>query len=157
MTFIASAYHRSREGLARGVNSRHGHARSPAMTRWLMFAIAACGAPAMPLGNASRGAVPRGDATLAVFEPEGNGCVLRRRDPAAATADDVARFDHDCRGARIAWRDDLERAVVWFDPHNLYAAGYNATGAPKASRPDEEATIESTSTTSISTRAPCTW
>ncbi len=93
--------------------------RSP--MRALLACVAACATPsAPPLANSGRGEPVWTDATLVDFEPDGGGCVLRQRDPVTRSVADLGRFPGRCLGARIAWTVDLHRAVVWFDPEQLY-------------------------------------
>jgi hypothetical protein len=108
--------------------------------------LLACGTPAATTttttNHADAASAKASKATLAVLEPDGDGCVLRRIDPIARTSTDLARVPVACLGARVSWRHDLQRAVVWFDPSNLRSAGYGATNRPNAGHSDE--TIEIT-------------
>ena len=108
-----------------------------------VLAVVACGTPlAAPTGNTATHATEViSDSTLAVFEPDHGDCVLRRVDPVARAATELGRFPTACFGARISWRADLRRALVWFDPENLPAAGYGATGAPTPGHADEHVQI----------------
>ncbi|MEO8703897.1 MAG: hypothetical protein ABI867_27860 [Kofleriaceae bacterium] len=84
-----------------------------------LWLLAACGAPA-PLTTVENTA-PKltGSLELVLVEPAGDACVLRRVDPIGHINHDLARIPGSCLGARISWRRDLARAVVWFDPLTL--------------------------------------
>ncbi|MEJ7596688.1 MAG: hypothetical protein WKG01_02160 [Kofleriaceae bacterium] len=93
----------------------------------LAFAVlVACGNPPAREPIASTPTTQRErvtDSTLVLFEPEADACVVRRRDPVARTSDELGRIPGTCRGARIAWHPQLDRAVVWFDPGNVLGLG----------------------------------
>jgi hypothetical protein len=90
---------------------------------WIALALAGCGA-APPtsgaIGNIGQPHATIGDATLAMFVPvtrdAGGRCELQRVDPLENASEVLATFAGDCLGARIGWRADLARAIVWFDP-----------------------------------------
>jgi hypothetical protein len=99
------------------------------MTRALcsLLALAACGsgareAPSPIANNAATTVQQLGDTTLALFAPINEHCQLRRVDAITGQFVALAEFENRCAGARIAWRADLARAVVWFDPGNRLAA-----------------------------------
>ncbi|HEY5934419.1 MAG TPA: hypothetical protein VIU61_07290, partial [Kofleriaceae bacterium] len=107
----------------------------------LALALAACSSPPAPEPIAGRPTTrPESptDSTLVMVEPDGAQCVVRRRDPVTQRADELARLPGDCYGARLAWRTQLDRFVVWFQPGNVHSAGYGADGAPRPNHPDED-------------------
>jgi hypothetical protein len=102
--------------------------------------VAACSGPATtPLRNTGtpRPAGAATDSTLALFEPAGKDCVLRRVDPIARVSRDLAQFPGSCSGARIAWRADLERAAVWFQPGNGYSSMMASPTTPAMGHPED--------------------
>jgi len=82
--------------------------------------------------------VPGADSTLSVLEPQGGKCQWVRQDPVAQKRAGVASFDGDCKGARIAWSADGQKALVWFDPALVQTAGYSAANASPPAYPDEQ-------------------
>ncbi|HUJ58819.1 MAG TPA: hypothetical protein VLX92_10010 [Kofleriaceae bacterium] len=104
--------------------------------------VVACGGPrAAPTANHATAPPVEPGPTLVVLEPAAAECALRRIDPVGGAAIELARFPGACAGGRISWRPDLERALVWFDPGNLYSAGYGGAGVPAPGHRDEEAQI----------------
>jgi hypothetical protein len=104
----------------------------------LLLALAACGHPPRPaLGNA-RGPVVASESELVLFQHDGTACVLVRIDPVARTSVELAKLPEPrCTGARIAWRPDLARAVVWFDPGTLHVGVSSGNDAPPAGHPND--------------------
>lgn len=97
---------------------------------------AAAPAPAAPQGPLA--AVPQSDSTLSLLEPQGDRCEWARVDPVANKRALVASFEGHCIGARIAWNEDLSKALVWFDPLSVKSAGYSSELASPPGYPDEE-------------------
>ena len=83
-----------------------------------LVVLAACSSTAAPITNGGHATAPPGAAALVLFEPAGMACVLARVDPLAQQREELARFPNGCQGARIAWRPDHARAVVWFEPED---------------------------------------
>jgi len=113
--------------------------------RIALVLLVACRSTPAPDPIAGRADTPPervSDSTLVLVEPDGGDCVLRRRDPVAKIANELARLPGDCLGARVAWRTKLDRAVVWFQPGNVHSGGYAAQGAPQPGHPDEEREIK---------------
>ena len=117
--------------------------RLPMRSAYAVIVVVACGAPiTAPSNRATARATDRlTDSTLALLEPARGACILRRVDPVADVEIELARFPNACFGARISWRADLQRALVWFAPGNAYASGYSAAGAPAPGHADEDVTI----------------
>src|SRR6185295_14402854 len=68
-------------------------------------------------------------------------CVLARVDPLASARDELARFPNGCLGARIGWRPDRTRAVVWFDPGTAYTPSFSSQSTPAPGHPVEPVDI----------------
>ena len=110
----------------------------------IALALTACSSPPGPEPIAGRPTTkPESvtDSTLVMAEPDGAHCVVRRRDPVHQRAEEIARLPGDCFGARFAWRPQLDRFVVWFQPGNVHSAGFASNGAPKANHPDEDENV----------------
>jgi len=86
--------------------------------RAALVLLAACSGTAPPIANGGHATAPPSAAALVVFEPAGAACVLALVDPLAQAREELARFPNGCRGARIGWRPDHARAVVWFQPED---------------------------------------
>lgn len=89
------------------------------------------GAPATPWK------APDALSTLSVFEPVDTGCAWRLVDPVAKSQRTLAAFSGTCVGARVAWSPDGAKAVVWFDPAHVQAAGYASQASSPAGYADE--------------------
>lgn len=77
---------------------------------WTLLALVTIAAPA-PAAPAP--------LTLSLLEPAGKGCTWYKRDLKANKAQVLATFPGHPRGARVAWRADQRRALVWFDPDTV--------------------------------------
>ncbi len=82
--------------------------------------------------------VPRTDSTLSLLEPHEGGCVWFRQDPVAQRRATVATVDGDCKGARLAWSQDQQKALLWFDPAWVRTAGDSSPTASPAGYPAEK-------------------
>lgn len=106
--------------------------------------VPAAPAPAAPAPAAVKKAplteVPQTDSTLSLFEPQGGQCQWLRLEPVGQKRAVVASFEGDCKGARISWSANLDKALIWFDPSWVRAARYFSSEASPQAYPDEEPT-----------------
>ncbi|WP_257461466.1 hypothetical protein [Archangium lipolyticum] len=84
--------------------------------------------------------VPRTDSTLSLLDAQNGKCQWLREDPVAQKRAVVASFDGDCKGARMAWSTNLDKALVWFDPRSVQSSGYSSPDASPQGYPDEKPT-----------------
>lgn len=82
--------------------------------------------------------VPQTDSTLSLLEPQNGKCQWLRMDPVAQKRAVVASFEGDCKGARVAWNTNLDKALVWFDPQWVQSSGYSSPNASPPGYPEEK-------------------
>jgi hypothetical protein len=97
--------------------------------------LAACSGTAAPIANGGHTTTPPSAAALVLFEPAGKECILARVDPITRDRDELVRFPNACLGARIGWRPDRARAVVWFDPSTAYEPSFSSRSTPAPGHP----------------------
>lgn len=82
----------------------------------------------------------RTSSTLSVLEPAAQNCEWRWFDPVSNAKRTVAKFEGACRGARVAWSPNGQKAIVWFDPETIHAAmgagGKAPLDGPATGEPD---------------------
>lgn len=84
-------------------------------------------------------ALPSAPSTLSVFEPVDASCEWRVVEPASGKTTALATLPGRCVGARVSWSPDAAKALVWFDPQHVQAAGYSSSTSSKPGYEDERA------------------